>query len=255
MNLKKIKQFKTRTKHDPILEGNNKSFLTVGYFPKNELNQILPNHMAIPSDAIMTTEYPTIPKQQDKHPFLMMFSNCFKVHDIFTEIDLRPYKELMFYIPVIYTHKGEEQLCSYIPELYLDYLFGVIGGLYLGLRKKFHPRMINKRDKFSESFFINNILDAKFTDIATENRNELDPFFKQIFKFPAITRTYFNRIRFYQNNVYTSKVVDASSQYEWIYKGVNIQNDEKTLSCYAEYNFTTSHAMSFNGFFHPKYKK
>ena len=253
--MNKIKQLKTRKKHDPILEGNNKSYLTVGYFPKDELKKLLPKHMSIPSDDIMNKEYPTITKQNGKHPFLMMFSNCFNVHDIITEIDLRPYKEIMFFIPVIYTYKGEGQICSYIPELYLDYLIGVIGGLYLGLRKHFHPRMINKRDELSESFFIKNILNVNFTDISTENKNELDFFFKQIFKFPAITRSYFNRIRFYQNNVYTSKVVDASSQFKWKYKEVIIQNDEKPLSCYAEYNFTTSQAMSYNSFFHPKHKK
>jgi hypothetical protein len=210
--------------------------------------------MSIPSDDIMNKEYPTVKKQNGKHPFLMMFSNCFNVHDIFTKINLRPYKELMFLIPVIYTHKVEEQLCSYIPVLYLDYLIGVIGGLFLGLRKQFHPRMVNKRNKLSESFFIENILDVRFTDISTNNKNEPDHFFKQIFNFPAVTRSYFKRIHFYQNNVYTSKVVNASAQYKWKYKEVNIQNNEKTLSCYAEYRFTTSQAMSFNKFFHPQYK-
>ena len=42
MNMNKIKQLKTRKKHDPILEGKNKSYLTVGYFPKDELKKLLP---------------------------------------------------------------------------------------------------------------------------------------------------------------------------------------------------------------------
>ena len=232
----------------------SKIILCVGYFPKDELNKVLPKHMAIPSEDIMNKEFPTVIKQNGKHPFLMMFSNCFNVHDIVTTIDLRPYKELMFFIPVTYTHKGEEQLCSYIPVLYLDYLIGVIGGLTIGLRKEFHPRMINEQDELSESFFIKNILDVQFTDISTDNTNELNHFFKQVFHFPVVTRSYFNRIRFYQTRVYTSKVVDASAQYEWKYKQVKIQNKDKILACYSEYRFTTSQAMSFNAYFHPKYK-
>ena len=78
-------------------------------------------------------------KIEGMHPFTLMFSNCNNVHDVMTEIELRPYRELMFFIPVTYTHENEEQLCSYVPVLYLEYLIGVIGGLYLGLRKEFHP--------------------------------------------------------------------------------------------------------------------
>ena len=65
------------------------------------------------------------------HPFMLMFSNCRKVHDVMTEIELRSYRELMFFIPVTYRHQDEERMCSFVPVLYLEYLIGVIGGLYL----------------------------------------------------------------------------------------------------------------------------
>ena len=68
--MNKIVQFKNRKKHDPILEGKNKSYLTVGYFPKDDLVRLLPKRMSIPSDDIMKKEFPTISKQNNKHPFL-----------------------------------------------------------------------------------------------------------------------------------------------------------------------------------------
>ena len=158
----KLEQLKNRTPHDPILTGNNSSYMTVGYYPREELEKILPRAMSIPSDEVMTREYPTVKKMEGMHPFTMMFSNCNNVHDVMTDIELRPYRELMFFIPVIYTHKKEEQLCSYIPVMYLEYLLGVIGGLYLGLRKEFHPKMRDVETDTSESFIIKDILDVSF---------------------------------------------------------------------------------------------
>ena len=49
----KREQFKNRTPHDPILEENNSSYITTGYFPKEELEKILPRAMSIPSDEVM----------------------------------------------------------------------------------------------------------------------------------------------------------------------------------------------------------
>ena len=171
----------------------------------------------------MAGEYPTVKKMEGMHPFTMMFSNCFNVHDVMTDIELRPYKELMFFIPVIYTHKGEEQLCSYIPVMYLEYLLGVIGGLYLGLRKEFHPKMRDEKTDTSESFFIKGILDASFRQTSKDVSEEPDPFFTQTFKKPTLTVSSLNRTYFYTTSVYPTRVIDTSPVYKWYYKGSTIR--------------------------------
>jgi len=187
------------------------------------------------------------------HPFTMMFSNCRNVHDVMTEIELRPYKELMFFIPVIYTHKNEKQLCSYIPVMYLEYLLGVIGGLYLGLRKEFHPKMIDRETDTSKSFIIKDILDASFSRTSTDGSQELDPFFTQTFENPTVTVSYLNQTYFYTTNVEPTKVLDTSHVYEWHYKGSVIKSNENTFASYSEYSFTTSQAMRYKKYFHPAY--
>jgi hypothetical protein len=249
--MKTFKDLKERTPHDPILAGNNSSYIALGYYPREELEKILPRAMSIPSDDIMTREYPTVKKMEGMHPFTMMFSNCFNVHDVMTEIELRPYRELMFFIPVIYTHKNEEQLCSYIPVMYLEYLLGVIGGLYLGLRKEFHPKMIDRATDTSKSFIIKDILDASFNQASTNGSQELDPFFTHTFENPTLTVSYINRTFFYTTKVYPAKVIDASHAYEWHYKGSVIKNNENTFASYSEYSFTTSQAMRYEKYFHP----
>jgi hypothetical protein len=247
------KQLKERTPHDPMLTGNNVSYMTVGYYPREELEKILPGAMSIPSDEIMAEQYPTVKKMEGMHPFTMMFSNCNNVHDVMTEIELRSYKELMFFIPVTYTHKDEEQLCSYIPVMYLEYLLGVIGGLYLGLRKEFHPKMKDVRTDVSESFIIEDILDVSFEQTSTNDSQELDPFFTQTFNNPTVTVSYLNRTYFYTTRVHPTIVLDASPVYEWHYRGSVIKSSENTFANYSEYCFTTSQAMRYKAYFHPTY--
>ena len=249
--MKTFKDLKERTPHDPILTGNNVSYMAVGYYPREELEKFLPRAMSIPSDEVMTEKYPTVKKMEGMHPFTMMFSNCSNVHDVMTEIELRPYKELMFFIPVTYTHKKEEKLCSYIPVMYLEYLVGVIGGLYLGLRKEFHPKMIDRQTDTSESFYIKDILDVSFQQTSTNGSQELDPFFTQTFENPTVTVSYLNRTYFYTTRVYPTKVIDASPVYEWHYKGSVIKNNENTFAHYSEYFFTTSQAMRYEKYFLP----
>jgi hypothetical protein len=249
--MKTFKDLKERTPHDPILTGNNVSYIAIGHYPIEELEKILPRAMSIPSDEVMTRVYPTVKKREGMHPFTMMFSNCRNVHDVMTEIELRPYKELMFFIPVTYTHKKEERLCSYIPVMYLEYLLGVIGGLYLGLRKEFHPKMIDRATDTSESFFIKDILDVSFEQTSTNSSQELDPFFTQTFENPTLTVSYFNRTCFYTTKVYPTKVIDASPVFEWNYKGSVIKNNEDTFASYSEYSFTTSQAMRYEKYFNP----
>ena len=156
------------------------------------------------TDEVMAEKYPRVKKLEGVHPFLMMFSNCRNVHDVITEIELRHYRELMFFIPVIYTHKNEEQHCSYVPVLYLDYLIGVIGGLYLGLRKEFHPGMKDIETETSKSFVIKDVLDTSFDKHPDDERAQLDPFFSQIFVNPTVTLSYLNQVWFYTTRAHAT---------------------------------------------------
>jgi hypothetical protein len=201
---------------------------------------------------MLVGKYPTAKKIEGMHPFMMMFSNCNNVHDVMTEIELRSYREHFPLFPVIYTHEDEEQLCSYIPVMYLDYLLGVIGGLYLGLRKQFHPKMIDRETDTSKSFIIKDVLDVSFKKDSTNGSRELDPFFTQIFENPEVTVSYVNRTYFYTTRVHPVKVLDTSHVYEWRYKGSVIRSSEDTFANYSEYSFTTSQAMRYEKYFHPK---
>jgi hypothetical protein len=209
--------------------------------------------MSMPSDEIMNAKYPSVKKIEGMHPFTMMFSNCHNVHDVMTERELRPYREHFPLFPVIYTQGQEERLCSYIPVMYLDYLLGVIGGLYLGLRKQFHPGMKDVETDTSKSFLIKDTLDVSFRKSSTTSDRELDPFFIQTFENPTVTVSYLNKTYFYTTSVFPSKVLDTSHDYEWRYKGSVIKNNEDTIANYAEYRFTTSQAMRYDAYFHPSY--
>jgi hypothetical protein len=233
-----------------MLTGNNSSYLVAGHFPREELERILPDSMAIPDDEVMAARYPTMATVDGMHPFVLMFSNCRDVHDVLTERKLRHYRELMFFIPVTYRHENEEQLCSYVPVLYLEYLLGVIGGLYLGLRKEFHPRMKDVETATSKSFVIDGILDARFERSAETAAAELDPFFVQTLDNPTVTVSRVRRTRFYTTRMYPTSVVRASAAFEWHYKGSVITDNDATFANYAEYRFTTSQAMGYDAYFH-----
>ena len=251
--MKTLEDLKNRTPHDAILAGNNISNFVIGYFPKEKLEKILPGAMSIPSDEMMAEKYPSAKQVEGMHPFMMMFSNCHNVHDVMTEMELRSYREHFPMIPVIYTHENEEHLCSYIPVMYLDYLLGVIGGLYLGLRKQFHPGMKDIETDTSKSFAIKDTLDVSFSKDSTHGSRELDPFFTQAFRNPTVTVSYVGQTYFYTTNVFPSKVLDTTHEYEWRYKGAVIKNSENTFANYCEYRFTTSQAMRYQAYFHPAY--
>ncbi|MCP5066479.1 MAG: hypothetical protein GY946_07920 [bacterium] len=248
-----LEQLKNRTPHDIMLAGNNSSYIVTGHFPREALGRILPGSMSIPSDEVMASKFPGARMIDGMHPFMMMFSNCRNVHDVMTEIELRHYRELMFFIPVNYTNGKEEQLCSYVPVLYLEYLIGVIGGLYLGLRKEFHPRMEDIETETSKYFAIKGILNARFEKEPAGDNQELDSFFTQMFENPTTTVSYLNRTFFYTTKAHPTKVLNASSEFEWRYKGTVIKNRPDTVANYSEYHFTTSQAMSYDAYFHPAY--
>ena len=250
LRYKEIKKLKL---HNPFIAGNNLSYFVTGYFPIEEFMQILPEKMSVPSDEVMAREYPTVKKINGMHPFVFLFSRCYNVHDVVTKIELRPYLELLFYFPVIYTHKNEPRLCSYLPVLYLDFLLGTMGGMFLGLRKQFHPKLKYVETDTANSFILNDILSASFQLTLNESRPELDPFFTQIFKKPTVTVSYFNQTDFYTTSVYPVKVLGASAVYKWNYQGAVLTNDESTIANYGEYSFTTSWAMRYKKYFYPKY--
>ena len=140
-----------------------------------------------------------------------------------------------------------------MPVLYLEYLLGVIGGLYLGLRKEFHPGMKDIETDKSKSFVIKGILDASFEKLPASGSRELDPFFTQTLDNPTATVSYLNRTYFYTTKAYPTEVRDTSPVYEWRYKGSVIKNNEGTFANYSEYRFTTSQAMRYDAYFHPTY--
>ena len=246
-----LKEAKKRTLHDPFIAGNNMSYFVTGSFPKEELKKILPQNIFLPSDEIMDREYPTVKKTNGSHPFFLMFSRCYNVHDVFTQIKLRPYLELLFYFPVIYRTIDEERLCSYLPVLYLDFLLGTLGGMFLGLRKEFHPKLKFVETETSNSFMINDFLRASFPRTSSEQKQDLNPFFTQILNKPTVTVSYFNKTDFYTTSVLSTKVANTTAAFEWNYKGSLLKNNQDTITNYCEYSFTTSWAMRYRKYFHP----
>jgi hypothetical protein len=244
-------ELRNRTRHDVVLRGDNTSYVALGHFPTAALEKILPRDMSVPSPSVMAEHHPTLTPVDGRHPFVLMCSNCRNVHDVFTEITLRPYRELMAFIPVTYTQDGEQHLCSYVPVLYLEYLIGVVGGLYLGLRKQFRPSMRDEETATTKHFSIEGVLDARFEQQAA-GTGELHPFFTEALAHPTLTRSYFGRTRLYTTTVTTSRVLEASASFTWHFMGSEIHSDETSVANYAEYQFTTSQAMGPHTYFHSR---
>jgi hypothetical protein len=242
--------------HDPILIGNYLANMAVGYYPREEVEKFLPRGMSIPSEKLMTEKYPTVKRIEGMHPFMLQLATGNNVRPLINNHEWRSYpsyQEIMFYFPVICTRKNEEQLCSYVPVLYLDYFFGVIiGNLYWGFRKEYQPKMIIEETDTSKKCTIKDIIRVSFPQTSTESRQELDPFFAQTFKNPTVTVSYLNQTYFYNTKVFSvTKVLDTSPVYEWNYKGSVIKNNEDTFGNYAEFTFTISKSMRYKAYFHP----
>ncbi|MBT70568.1 MAG: hypothetical protein CMQ15_00775 [Gammaproteobacteria bacterium] len=250
--MEESKEYIAQHPHLPFLTGNNRSYMVVGYYPREALEKFLPRAISIPSDEVMAETYPTVKKVEGMHPFMLQFANCHNVHDLMSEYELRPYEEIQACFPATYTHKnGEQQHCMYVHLMYLEYLLGVIGGMYFGLRKQFRPTMRVEETDSSRSWMIPNVLDAGFKQTSTESKEELNPFFAQLFINPAVTFSYFCQYRFYKQRVHPKKVLDVSPDYEWRYKGSAIKNNENTFATYSEYHFSVSQVMKYDAYFHP----
>jgi hypothetical protein len=251
--MKKFISFMKQSPHDPILTGIYHANMAVAYFPREELEKFLPRTMSIPPDKVMAEKYPTVKKIEGMHPFLLQGSKGNNVHPLNSDFDSPSYEEIMFYFPVIYTHKKEQQLCSYVPVLYLDYLFGVfIGNLYWGFRKEYHPGMIIEQTDALKKYTVKDIIHVSFPQTSKNSRQELDPFFAQTFKNPTVTVSYLNQTYFYNTKVFSfTKVLDTSPVYEWNYKGSVIRNNKDTFGNYSEFTFTISKSMRYKAYFHP----
>lgn len=251
--MQKLKSFIKQNRHDPVITGIYEADMALAYFPSKEVEKFLPQAMSIPSDRIMTEKYPTVKKIEGMHPFLLQGSTGSKVRPLIYNGNFRAYQEIMFYFPVIYKHGNEEQLCSYVPVLYLEYLFGVIlGNLYFKFRKEYHPEMIIEDNDKTKNYIVKDIINVNFHRTSNKNRKELDPFFVQTFENPTVTVSYLNQTYFYHTNVFSiTKVLDTSPVYEWNYKGSVIKNNKNTFGNYSEFTFTLSKVMRYKAFFHP----
>ncbi len=251
--MKKLISFMKQDRHDPVIAGLYETDMSSAYFPKKELEKILPKGMSIPSDEIMSEKFPTVKKIEGMHPFLLQASTGSNVRPPQVNIYTPPYEEIMFYFPVIYTHGNEQQLCSYVPVLYLNFLFGVIfGNWYWKFRKEYKPRMKIEKSDAGRNYTVKDIISMNFNRTSGNNKMELDPFFVQMYKNPTLLVSNSNKTLFYTTEVFSiTKVLDISPVYEWNYKGSVIRNNEYTFGHYSEFTFSISKIMDYDTCFHP----
>jgi hypothetical protein len=237
-----------------VVGDNNTCYMIQAYFPKDALNAMLPDKLTIPDDATMARYYPDTKLKVDGHPFMINLCHSSNIHDVYTNISVPEQEEIMFLFPVIYTHDdGDMYLCSYVPVLYLDSFWGVVGGLYFGLRKEYHPEMQHGGDAtISKWWSIEDIFYASFVMQTDEDMAELPSFFEQTYANPYVTISYplpFSKMVFFQIKVYPDTVRMASETFDWNYRGTTVQDSEDTWSVYSEYWFTMSWPMSGRNYF------
>jgi len=233
---------------DPIVEGNNTCYMATGYYPKDALTAILPEKMTIPSDSQMSALYPGTELKEDSHPFMLSFCHGAFVHDIYTKENVPQQEELMFVFPVLYDDK---HMMSYPPVLYLNSSEGVIGGLYYGLRKEYHPEMKTSQTADSKQWHIKDIINAEFTRNANDNEPKVSQFIGQLFDNPFVTISYppFPHAEFYKAEIYPHTTNPATVNFDWNYKGSTIKSDSATQAIYSDYFFTMSQPMSYARYF------
>ena len=239
---------------EPIVAGHNSCCMAQAYFPRAALEAILPEHLAIPDDETMAKYYPETELVAGTHPFMLSFCHGSDIHDVYTNMNVPEQEEIMFVFPVIYTHDdGVMHLCSYVPVLYLDSFFGMIGGLYFGLRKEYHPGMKHAEDATGVKWWsIEGILEASFDTQADQDMEKLPHFYEQIFSNPFVTVSYpqpLSKMVFYQARVFSSIVRGASEAFYWNYKGETVRNGDRRSSVFSEYSFTMSRPMNSKKYF------
>jgi hypothetical protein len=129
----------------------------------------------------------------------------------------------------------------------------LIGGLYFGLRKEYHPGMKHEaNDAISRWWSIEGIVDASFKTQVSENMDKLPQFFEQTFANPFVTVSYplpFSKVVFYQAKVYPGIVRRAKEAFSWNYRGTSVKNSDSSSAVYSEYTFTMSRPMSSKDYF------
>lgn len=238
----------------PMVAGNNSCYMIQAYFPRSALASILPEHLSIPDDGTMARHYPETVLDATAHPFMLSVCHGASIHDVFTNINVPEQEEIMFVFPVIYTRdNGAVHLASYVPVLYLDSFIGMVGGLYFGLRKEYHPGMEHGEDTPTTRWWtVEGILDTSFEIEADEELDNLPHFFGQTFANPFVTVSYplpFSKTVFYQARVYPEKTRGVSATFHWRYRGETVQNNDKSSAVYSEYSFTMSQPMHSNDYF------
>lgn len=238
---------------EPFVVGDNTCFMALGYFPRTELTEMLPERLSIPNDAVMATHYPNTKLRDEAHPFMLSFCHGSNIHDVLTGISVPEQEEIMFVFPVMYDDGDGMHLCSYVPVLYLDSFLGFLGGFVFGLRKEFHPGM--KHGDLEEGghwWRIDGVVDAEFDVREGEDLEQLPVFIAQTFSNPFVSVSYplpFKRMVFYEARVFASTVVVADEAFEWVYRGTTVSSSDDTWSIYSEYSFSMSLPTSGQGYF------
>lgn len=238
--------------HKPFVTGKNSCYMAQAYFPKNILQRILPHSLSVPSNHILQSFYPGTPLQENSIPFMMSFCHGREIQDVWTKKSVPVQEEIMFVFPVIYRQNATHKyLCSYVPVLYLDSLLGVIGGLYFGLRKEYHPNMEVQETSSGKSWIIDNILEANFEKTSLHSV-AMPSFFTEIFNRPFVTNSYptpLSTTVFYEAQVKPILVNEARTNFHWNYKKEKIISDANTEAIFSDYTFTMSTPLNGKKYF------
>lgn len=132
----------------------------------------------------------------------------------------------MFVFPVLYDNK---HMMSYPPVLYLNSSEGVVGGLYYGLRKEYHPEMKTSETATSKQWHVKDIINGDFNRVGP-NLNKVSNFISQLFENPFVTISYppFPHAVFYKAEIYPSVVNKATVTFDWEYKHAKLTSNSKT---------------------------
>lgn len=224
------------SKFSPVVEGNNSCFMSASHVDEAVLEKMLPAELSVPDSKVLQEAFPQLGVSRGKVPFMLSFCHGSNCHDVFTRLNVPEQEELMFVFPVMY--KG--QLCSWIPVLYLDSFLGVIGGLYYGLRKQWHPSQIGwfhtiDNSPNDKSWKVKDVIDASFS--SSGEVVDLPHFFAKLFDNPFVTLSYANNYVLYKAEIYPTKVSKAKQErLHWRYWNTDFK--DSVLSVFAEYYFT-----------------
>jgi len=246
------------TPFHPFVVGENNCQLIQAYFPKDALEELLPNQLSIPNDVTMAKYYPDTLLKPEAHPFLMAFCHGSKIHDVDTNMYVPEQEEVMFMFPVVTRNDNlDYHLCSYVPVLYLDSFIGVLGGLVFGLRKEYHPAMKHGKSKAARFWRLEGTFNASF-EIQHENGDleQLPHFMEQTYLNPFVTVSYpmpFAKTAFYHARVYPRTIISTTEEFHWNYKGTVVSQSDDTQSVYVDYGFTMSKPMTAREFWKVQY--